>query len=209
MSKDASRQDLELKQLEEQVRKLGLEILALKATSPTSVWEGRLMRLLPLVSTSLAVIGFWFGVVQWKRAENASLAQRGQEADNLRLDIRRESVHPLWTKQLDLYMDAADAAATIATTQDDRARQAAEQRFWVLYWGPLAAVEDVGLEALSNSQIESAMVRFGKLLDPQPSDRNSQELERASLAISHAIRNSLAPSFDVSLTKLQGLREAE
>lgn len=110
------------------------------------------------------------------------------------LDIRRETAKPLWDRQLALYIDAAECAATIATTRDEAARRKAEDRFWVLYWGPLAVVEDVGLSVEGAASVEAAMVAFGNALRDDP---KSDRLTYLSLDLAHAIRKAIAPAFNV------------
>src|SRR6185369_7363298 len=98
----------------------------------------------------------------------------------------------------------AEKAAIIATTTDTAQRRAAEERFWVLYWGPLAAVEDVGLSKAETAAIESAMVKFGNLLTSVPKEESDrEELKRNALDLAHAIRDAVAPAFNVELTDLR------
>src|SRR5581483_9397596 len=87
--------------------------------------------------------------------------------------------------------------ARVATTDNDEARKTAEARFWVLYWGPLAAVEDVTLLKQSESRVESAMMEFGDLLEKPPKDRDPKELRRSSLRLAQAVRKAIQPAFDV------------
>lgn len=208
---------LELENLSRTNEKLAIEIQTLKATSPTSAWEGRISRFIPVLSAIIAVAGFWFGIIQYFRAEDAAAAQRKdtedkalaqrKEADKtLRLELKRETARPLWATQLELYVDAAEQAATIATTNDPVKRKDAVARFWILYWGPLAAVEDVGLTKSPAAKIEAAMVQFGELLIADPEGGNSQKMKHASLNLAHAIRDALAPAFDVENADLKNLR---
>jgi hypothetical protein len=200
---------LEVEHLRRQNEKLAIEIQTLKATSPTSAWEGRLARFVPVITAIVAAGGLWFGIVQYFRAEDAALSQRKEADKTLRLDLKRETAKPLWGTQLELYVEAAAVAATIATTEDDQARKNAEARFWILYWGPLAAVEDVGLTKSKSADIEAAMVRFGKHLSKPYDKRVSSELKNSSLVLAHAIREALAPAFDVEKADLRNLRPSD
>jgi hypothetical protein len=74
----------------------------------------------------------------------------------------------------------------LATSKEKQETDAAIKRFWSLYWGELALVED--------KRVESAMVQFGRALE---SDRTNTELQQASLALAHACRDSLAESWGV------------
>jgi hypothetical protein len=101
-----------------------------------------------------------------------------------------------------LYLEASEKAAIIATTDDDQERKAATNRFRVIYWGPLASVEDVGLTKETSGKIEAAMVCFGREMHKG----KSEELQQLSLDLAHAIRDAVAPAFDLQATKSQDLR---
>lgn len=76
-------------------------------------------------------------------------------------------------------------------------QELAEQRFWQLYWGPLAAVEDIGLVKQDSAAMEAAMVRFGEELKKKPEDRKPGSLKGLSLELAHSVRKAIAPTFDV------------
>jgi hypothetical protein len=206
---------LEVEYLKRQNEKLAFEIDELRNEG---AWAKRIKSLLPVITGLLAVAGFWFGIIQYIRAEAASREQR-REAEQARLEqqkaadevfrreLKRETAKPLWDKQLSLYIEATEKAAVIATVRDERARAEAEGRFWVLYWGPLAAVEDVGLAKQPKAEIEAMMVQYGRLLQREPAERDKGELQQASLDLAHAVRNAVAPAFDVQATELAGLRK--
>jgi hypothetical protein len=122
-----------------------------------------------------AVVTFAWGVYQH--------VESGKKQAETR---RIEATKPFLDRQLKLYTEATQSAATLATTEDPSERSAAMKRFWSLYWGELALVEDRGVEA--------AMVMLGKGLErgaPQ------QELKQLSLKLAHAARESLAGSWGV------------
>ncbi|MFN0018091.1 MAG: hypothetical protein ACKVP0_07525 [Pirellulaceae bacterium] len=216
---------LEVRYLGGQNEKLSFEINELKGEG---AWVRRLNKLLPVITGLVAVAGFWFGIIQYLRAENASLEQRRdaekasltqrREAEKARVEqqkaaddvfrreLKRETAKPLWEKQLSLYIEATEKAATIATSKEPTRREAAEQRFWELYWGPLAAVEDIGLIKQDSAGIEAAMVKFGAELEKQHDMRDAEQLKRLSLKLAHAVRSAIAPTFDVEATDLDDLR---
>jgi hypothetical protein len=70
----------------------------------------------------------------------------------------------VFEKQASLYFDAADAAATIASTDDKASIKAARVRFYQLYWGEMPLVED--------ERVQLAMVAFKACLE---SDRTPCE----------------------------------
>jgi hypothetical protein len=70
----------------------------------------------------------------------------------------------------------------------------AETRFWQLYWGELAMVENGGIKT-KNGGVEGAMVRFGEELKKQ--SRSQLALQGLSLDLAHVCRDSLATSWGV------------
>jgi hypothetical protein len=99
---------------------------------------------------------------------------------------RIEATQPVLDRQLELYTAATQAAATLATSDDPARLTEANARFWTLHWGELALVED--------ADVEAAIVDFGaKLTDGAP----RKALEKASLKIAHACRNSLADAWAI------------
>jgi hypothetical protein len=110
---------------------------------------------------------------------------------------------PLWEKQLALYFAASEAAAILATSQDEEKRKQAEADFWQLYYGPLAVVEDAGAKKPEESQVEAAMVKFGKCLNGEDVC-SKKEIHNRSLTLAHSIRDSIGKSWDVKLADLKG-----
>lgn len=106
-----------------------------------------------------------------------------------------ESRRPFLDYQLKLYTEATSAAALLATSSDSEKLKAAETRFWQLYWGELAMVENGGISA-ANGGVESAMVNFGSELKQHAVDRT--KLQSLSLKLAHTCRDSLAQSWNVS-----------
>ncbi len=123
-----------------------------------------------------AVVTFAWGVYQF------IAAQHGQSETR-----RIEATKPFLERQLKLYTDATQATATLATSSRPEEIDAATKRFWSLYWGELALVED--------QRVEAAMVQFGRLMNQGSAGK---DLQQASLALAHACRNSLAESWGVS-----------
>ena len=106
------------------------------------------------------------------------------------IDARR----PFLDLQLKLYQDATKTAAILATSSDAKELGAAEIRFWQLYWGELAMVENGGIQA-KDGGVEGAMVRFGAEL--QKHSENRSTLQQRSLDLAHTCRDSLAESWNV------------
>lgn len=106
----------------------------------------------------------------------------------------RESRRPFLDRQMSLYEEATKTAAILATSDDATELETAETRFWQLYWGELALVENGGL-GVDGGGVEAAMVRFGEAL--QEKERNRPLLQQRSLELAHACRDSLAESWGV------------
>jgi hypothetical protein len=121
------------------------------------------------------VIAFGWGVYQFM------MNQRGQSETR-----RIEATRPFLDRQLKLYTDATQAAATIATSTSNEEVTGARARFWSLYWGELALVED--------NRVEAAMVEFGRALE---AGAKGKEIAPLSLRLAHACRDSLAESWGV------------
>jgi len=83
----------------------------------------------------------------------------------------------------------------LATSSEPDQRRTAEVRFWELYWGELAMVENGGFKAKSGG-VEGAMVRFGEAL-LKNSPPNLPILQQRSLELAHVCRDSLAESWGV------------
>lgn len=132
-------------------------------------------KLVQILTPLAAVVTAAVGVVQWRAAKLAATEQ-----------ARFESRRPFLTRQLELYGEAAGIAARLATSTDGAARTGYEERFWQLYWGELALVED--------AQVEAAMVKLGEAIRANAAPEAMQPL---SLALAHAIRQSLDRAWGV------------
>jgi hypothetical protein len=122
-----------------------------------------------------AVVAFCWGVFQFIATQNAQVETR-----------RIEATKPFLERQLKLYTEATQAAATLATSKKADELDSASKKFWSLYWGELALVED--------KRVEAAMVQFGRALE---AGSTGQQLSQHSLALAHACRDSLAESWGV------------
>ncbi len=122
-----------------------------------------------------AVIAFIWGVYQF-------ISNQRSQAETRRIEATR----PFLDRQLTLYTVATQVAATISTSSSKEEIDSAKQRFWSLYWGELALVEDKGVEA--------AMVQLGNALKQGKVGKDVQTL---SLNLAHACRESLAKSWGV------------
>jgi len=115
-------------------------------------------------------------------------------------DFERETKRPFLDEQFKLYGEAVGVASRLAHALEQEQQLTSEEfsedlgRFWVLYWGPLAMVED--------SHVEEAMVIFGRSLqDRQDGSSNecARMIKQASLALAHRARESLEQQWGVQL----------
>jgi hypothetical protein len=191
-------EDKNVEKLRLEVEKLRLEVESLQSTG---WWDRMVGRWLPVSTAFLAVIAFWVSQYQAHAQRADALAQQIEE-------LRRDVARPFWEAQLELYRQASQTAATIATTENDELRKRAEADFQVLYWGPLAAVEDVGIKEKSHAEVETAMVKFNTYVKAHPKyqDREKCELQRLAIGISRAIRDETGPAFNLRPTPIRSGR---
>ena len=141
---------------------------------------------LKIVGVFGAILSFLWGVYEWREKSRDDLAARKLESELLIETRRIEATKPFLERQLTLYSEATKVAAQVATQGGGENGKKALTRFWELYWGELALVE--------NRSVEAAMKRMG---DALISNASEQELKYASLAVAHACRESLDKSWGI------------
>jgi hypothetical protein len=120
----------------------------------------------------------------------------------------RSVQQPFLETQTERCFSAAENAARLASTLDPETWKKAREEFWMLYWGPLAIVEDVepDAEASNVGDVQMLMVRFGeelkKVKEIPPPDLPLSQLENGSLAIAHACRDLLTSRWRVGMFTL-------
>ncbi len=160
---------------------------------------------LGLITASGAVMSFFWGIWVWRDKSNKELAQAELEASNLeftrqveaeKLAATRqkeaesrsvEAKKPFLELQLALYTEVSQITAKIATSKDSNELAISQQRFWELYFGELALVENKG--------VGSAMIKFRKALEDSLSQ---QILQGLALDLAHACRKSLDKSWKIN-----------
>jgi hypothetical protein len=108
---------------------------------------------------------------------------------------RINAIKPFLEKQLEFCVEVTQAAAEIATSENQKKYADAVARFWELYWGRLALVED--------EHLESAMVKFGEALKKHSLGADQAELKAGSLRIAQAARNLVITSWKTGLNPLR------
>jgi hypothetical protein len=179
-----------------ETEKLKLEVAALKRQSA----EGRSWsNYLPLISVLVTVAGFGFGIYQYRaqqiqnRESQEQLARQESEARDRQAgrdkeNAQRAFMKPLLDKQLSLYFEASEAAATIAKTTDEGERKKATNNFWRLYYGPLVMVE--------NTAVSGSMKSFGFCLDgTEHCDEN--DLRDRALILATSLQKALLNSWNM------------
>ena len=104
---------------------------------------------------------------------------------------------PFLRQQLALAVEASEVAGTLASTSDPKAWQKAQNRFWVLYWGPLAVVESI--------EVEQRMVALGKLVPPPGADVPDlpmPALTQAALQLDCALREMILTAWQIDLAQM-------
>ncbi len=170
-----------------------------------SLFPSSFEQTLKLLTALGTVVSFAWGVAIWRDKSNKELAQTKTEAErfaeNRRKELaqaeteakrlaesrRLEATKPFLERQLKLYTEASQVAAKIVTSTNVKEVADANKRFWELYWGELALVE--------NQDVEAAMVALGKAIkDSAP----QQQLQHLSLKLAHACRRSLDKSWGIN-----------
>lgn len=141
---------------------------------------------LKLLGVLGAVGSFLWGVWVWHDKSQKELAQQAIESQRLAESRRVEATKPFLERQLKLYTEASQVASIIATSDDKAEVKKATKRFWELYWGELALVE--------NKEVEVAMENLGKTLE---AESKREEVQGRSLDLARACRFSLDKSWGI------------
>lgn len=147
------------------------------------------LKILPVVG---ACITFAWGVWVWKDNADEEREAARQEAERYAESRRIEATRPFLELQLKAYTEAVLVTSRIATSGD----QAAIDRFWELYTGELALVED--------SQVAQAMIAFG---DALKSGRQAA-LRGLAIRLAHQMRESLAKSWGTDAWQMRAAEPA-
>lgn len=118
----------------------------------------------------------------------------------------RSVQQPFLETQTEKCFFASESAARLATTLNPETWKKAKEEFWMLYWGPLAIVEDVVPDAGPGTvgSVQKAMVAFGNNLK-NVGDAPTlplTTLQQNSLAIAHACRELLISRWRVGIPSL-------
>jgi hypothetical protein len=134
-----------------------------------------------------ALCSFLWGVYQWREKANSELQAKREEAAAVAETRRIEATKPFLDRQLALYVETTKVVAKVATQAQGDEGKRARERFWELYWGELATVED--------REVEAAMVAMGDALKDPAATAN--QLQIAAIRVAHACRGSLDRSWGI------------
>jgi hypothetical protein len=118
---------------------------------------------------------------------------------------RKEFRKPYWERQLSLYFEVTAAAATLAIVQGEkldssdreRLRTEAQEKFWQLYYG--------ALEIVTDNDVTDAIVEFKEcLIKHKAGNATARDMELKSLALARACRKSISKSWSIELSELEG-----
>ncbi len=150
------------------------------------MWPPKFDQLLKLLAVLGAIGSFLWGVFIWSDKSQKYLRAVSVEQERVAGTRRIEATKPFLELQLKLYTEATQVAAVIATSEDREERRRATARFWRLYWGELALVED--------TNVEKAIKALG---DGLGTSAVKEQLEQLSLSLAHACRISLDRSWGI------------
>ncbi len=142
---------------------------------------------LKLLAALGAILSFLWGIWVWRDKSAQELAHARIEAQRLAESHRIEATKPFLERQLKLYTEASQVAAVLATSTEAAELLRATERFWELYWGELALVE--------NKEVQAAMVALGRALE---TSADKKEVQQLSLRLAHACRRSLDKSWGIN-----------
>lgn len=160
-------------------RKLELEIAELEYASS---WKGQLVSFIPLVSTSLGLLGFVFGVFQYSEEQKQKrFDEKERDVENWKI-AEKELMKPWLERQRETYSAALEAASLIATSQDQELRDKAIATFRQLYHGQMILIE--------TKQVSDDMVSFDQSIDC----KDESELQQKCLQLATSMADSMAKS---------------
>jgi hypothetical protein len=181
--------------------KLRLEIQELKNRNK---WYGQPGQFLPFLTILTAVIGLVISNYQFDKRfqEDRSVREADAKTQAERDTKSREDEFrkPFWEARLKLYLEATEAAATIANlSPTDPERKKAEQKFMTLYWGPMVSVED---PADSRAMVDFERCLRGLGEECKTERDRSFRLKELSFDLANRFRKSLGASWSVELKDL-------
>lgn len=169
---------LETQELELRIEKLRCEVDELKRSS---AWHRRFGQWIPLLGAVLPALALLFAIRQFTAEQEASRLQLKQSAEADKVANERAFMQPVLDLHLNTYVDAANAAGTLAGSATEADRRKAIDNFWRLYWGPMVMFE--------TDEVARHMVAIGDCLNRRDQCSDG-DLKRASLALGTILRHN-------------------
>ncbi|MCX4146914.1 MULTISPECIES: hypothetical protein [Paraburkholderia] len=127
----------------------------------------------------IAGVSVGVGIHQFSQTQREAEFARFEEAQKLHETQAIEARRPYLEQKLKWCTEAIEKAAAIAADAN-QAKPETKTRFWQLYYGVMAMIE--------NKELEKAMVAFGNAMDTG----QVKQLQKLSLHISYACRDEMA-----------------
>jgi len=176
----ADMRTLELQRAQLENERLRLELHSMKRGVP---WYKLPAEMVPIVTALLAIIGFVWGVVQYKDEQSKNRVAQEVQSGRDKIAAERAFMQPWLESQRNTYAKALATAAEVANASDAARRQRATEEFWKIYHGEMIPVE--------TKSVSGAMVNFGRCLDGTEScDR--EEMNSRCRALGSATAESMA-----------------
>jgi hypothetical protein len=109
-----------------------------------------------MITAAVALFGFAWGLVQYGNEQNKNRSQQKAQFDRDQETAEREFMKPWLDAQRETYREALQAVATIANTDEPKAKKQAVNDFWRLYQGKMILVE--------TQAVLGAMIQYGNCL---------------------------------------------
>jgi hypothetical protein len=150
-----------------------------------------LKRWLPITVGYVPIFGLLLGgVFTFYKYVDDQRVQQDKQAQTRLLETQQ----PFLQKQLDLYFETVKVTGALVTEpMDSKEWQAAERRFWSLYWSELSMVEA--------GDVEATMVRLGAQLDRykgKPDDATMSVLKTCVYDLAHVIRRAIEVRWQIT-----------
>jgi hypothetical protein len=154
---DAPERTLQLAQLEKVQLENEMLKLELAERGKGKPWYNLPVQMVPIVTTLVAIAGFYWGVVQYRDQQTKN--RLAHESQSLREEetAEREFMKPWLESQREIYLQALSAAAAVANSDAPEKRKQATEEFWRLYQGKMILVE--------TKSVSGSMIQFGACLD--------------------------------------------
>jgi hypothetical protein len=113
-------------------------------------------------------------------------------------------IQPFLEKQTKLCFQASEQAARLATTSDQGQWKKSWEEFWMLYWGPLAIVEDIPGSSIY-AEVAPSMIKFGDKINEigyQPTTLPANDLTGTAIQISKACQHLVTSWWAIGISSL-------